>query len=167
MAYHYTCMLLIAALCAAPTLSYSVGAPLEACTDMMPHHHAEPQKTISPYKILLDRQQTRSGESVTVTVQGNTPQDIIKGLLCQARVGETPVGTFDIPASNKYVQTLDCSNIKKSAVTHKRIITAPNSISFNWIAPDGVNENVKMTCTIVQSGRVFWVKEQAEDLQVN
>nr|XP_019529516.2 putative defense protein 1 [Aedes albopictus] len=167
MAFRYACLLLTVALSAVPALSYSVGAPLEACADMVPHHHAEPQKSIAPYKIMLDKVQASSGESVTVTVQGNTPQDTIKGLLCQARVGETPVGTFDIPASNEYVQTLDCSNIKKSAVTHKRIATAPNSVSFNWIAPDGLDENVKMTCTIVQSGRVFWVKEQADDLKVN
>lgn len=167
MAYQYAYVLLAVALIAAPAFSHSVGAPLEACTDMMPHHLAEPQKLAAPYKILLNKERAVSGESVTVTIQGNTPQDTIKGLLCQARVDETAVGSFDIPSSDGYVQTLDCGNVKMSAVTHKRITTAPNSISFDWVVPDGLTENVKMTCTIVQSLRVFWVKVKADNLKVN
>lgn len=56
----------------------------------------------------------------------------------------------------------------QSAVTHKKITTAPNSISFNWVAPKGLSENVVMTCTIALNGGVFWVKERAVDaLRVN
>ncbi|XP_062545744.1 putative defense protein Hdd11-like [Armigeres subalbatus] len=167
MAYRYACVFLTVALCATPALSFSAGAPNTACGDMIPQHHTDPQKSAAPYKILLDKKQIKSGEGVTITVQGNTPKDTIKGLLCQARVGETAVGSFDVPPNNNYIQSLDCGNSKKSAVTHKKITTAPNSISFNWVAPRGLSENVKMTCTIALNGGVFWVKEQAAELKVN
>ncbi|XP_055643172.1 putative defense protein Hdd11 [Toxorhynchites rutilus septentrionalis] len=167
MAYKFVCVLLAIAMCAVPALSFSAGAPKDACGDMIPQHHTDPQKSAAPYKILLDKKQIKSGQGVTVTVQGNSPSDTIKGLLCQARVGETPVGSFDVPPSNNLIQTLNCGNSKTSAVTHKKITTAPNSISFNWVAPKGLSENVKMTCTIALNGGVFWVKEQSTDLKVN
>lgn len=113
MAYRYACVLLTVALCATPALSFSAGAPDGACGDMIPQHHTDPQKSAAPYKILLTKKQIKSGEGVTVTVQGNTPKDTIKGLLCQARVGETPVGSFDVPPNNSITQTLDCGNAKK------------------------------------------------------
>lgn len=112
MAYKFVCVLLTIAMCAAPALSFSAGAPKDACDDMIPQHHTDPQKSAAPYKILLNKKQIKSGQGVTVTVQGNTPSDTIKGLLCQARVGETPVGSFDIPPSNNYIQTLSCGNSK-------------------------------------------------------
>ncbi|XP_065085128.1 putative defense protein Hdd11 [Ochlerotatus camptorhynchus] len=167
MAYRYACVLLTVALCAAPAFSFSAGAPDGACGDMIPQHHTDPQKSAAPYKILLGKKQIKSGEGVTITVQGNTAKDTIKGLLCQARVGETAVGSFDVPPNNNFIQTLDCGNSKMSAITHKKITNAPNSISFNWVAPRGLSENVKITCTIALNGGVFWVKEQATDLKVN
>ncbi|EDS43062.1 serine protease [Culex quinquefasciatus] len=168
MAYRFACVLLTVALCVAPAFSFSAGAPDGACGDMIPQHHTDPQKSAAPYSIGLSKKQIRSGEGVTVTVKGNSPKDTIKGLLCQARVGETPVGSFDVPPNNNYVQTLACGNSKSSAVTHKKITTAPNSISFNWVAPKGLSENVVMTCTIALNGGVFWVKERAVDaLRVN
>ncbi|XP_055548249.1 putative defense protein Hdd11-like [Wyeomyia smithii] len=168
MAYRFVFVsLTLAALCAAPVLSFSAGAPTDACGDMIPQHHTDPQKSAAPYKINLAKKQIKSGEGVTVTVQGNSAKDTIKGLLCQARVGETPVGSFDVPPNNSFIQTIDCGKSKRSAVTHKKITTAPNSISFNWVAPRGLSENVRMTCTIALNGGVFWVKEQSTDLKVN
>lgn len=112
MAYRFACVLLTVALCVAPAFSFSAGAPDGACGDMIPQHHTDPQKSAAPYSIGLSKKQIRSGEGVTVTVKGNSPKDTIKGLLCQARVGETPVGSFDVPPNNNYVQTLACGNSK-------------------------------------------------------
>ncbi|XP_053695464.1 putative defense protein Hdd11 [Sabethes cyaneus] len=168
MAYRFVFIsLAMAALCAVPVLSFSAGAPADACGDMIPQHHTDPQSSAAPYKILLEKKQIKSGEAVTVTVQGNSAKDTIKGLLCQARVGETPVGSFDVAPDNKYIQTLNCGKSNKSAVTHKKIATPPKSISFNWVAPKGLSENVRMTCTIALNGGVFWVKEQSSALKVN
>ncbi|XP_055599319.1 putative defense protein Hdd11 [Uranotaenia lowii] len=167
MAARFACVLLALAMCVGPVLSFSAGAPDTACDDMVPQHHTDPQKTPAPYQILLSKKGIKSGEGVTVTVQGNSAKDTIKGLLCQARVGNTPVGSFDVPPNNNYIQTVDCGNSKLSAVTHKKIATAPQSISFNWVAPKGLSENVKMTCTIALNGGVFWVQEKSTDLKVN
>lgn len=54
---------------------------------------------------------------------GNSAKDTIKGLLCQTRVGETPVGAFDVPPNNNYIQKLDCGNSK--AVSVGAIARAP------------------------------------------
>lgn len=89
---------------------YSSGAPAEECSTMTPRHHVDPQKGPSPYDITIDKKFIRAGESVTVTIKGRTPDDTFKGLLVQARVGETPVGVFDVTPSRQYIQTLDCGS---------------------------------------------------------
>ncbi|XP_058819384.1 putative defense protein Hdd11 [Topomyia yanbarensis] len=160
-------LMAVASMCATPALSFSAGAPAAACGDMIPQHHTEPQKSAAPYTIVLNKKQIKSGEGITVTVKGNTNKDTIKGLLCQARVGETAVGSFDVPPNNNFIQTLDCGNSKKSAITHKKMTSDPREISFNWVAPRGLSESVRMTCTIALNGGVFWVKEQSAALQVN
>ncbi|XP_052895235.1 putative defense protein Hdd11-like [Anopheles moucheti] len=167
MAYRFACILLTVALCAVPTLSFSAGAPNGACGDMVPQHHTDPQKSAAPYQIILSKKQIRAGEGVTITVQGNSAKDTIKGLLCQARVGETPVGAFDVPPNNNYVQKLDCGNSKASAITHKKIENPPNAITFNWISPKGLSEQAQVYCTIALNGGVFWVKHTSDFLKVN
>ncbi|XP_053672329.1 putative defense protein Hdd11 [Anopheles nili] len=167
MAYRYACVLLTVALCAAPAIGFSAGAPNGACGDMIPQHHTDAQKSAAPYQIILSKKQLKAGEGLTITVQGNSAKDTIKGLLCQTRVGETPVGAFDVPPNNNYIQTLDCGNSKASAVTHKKITNAPNAITFNWVAPKGLSEEARVYCTIALNGGVFWVKHSSDFLKVN
>ncbi|XP_058446837.1 putative defense protein Hdd11 [Malaya genurostris] len=168
MAYRFVYALMaVVAVCTVPALSFSAGAPTGACGDLIPQHHTDPQKTPAPYTIQLNKNKVKSGEGMTVTVKGNTAKDTIKGLLCQARSGETPVGSFDVPPNNNFIQTLDCGNTKKSAVTHKKMTSDPKEISFNWVAPRGFSGDIRMTCTIALNGGVFWVKEQSAALKVN
>lgn len=103
----------IALICAVPSAySYSAGAPEAACGNMLPQHHVDPQQSTPPYKLLLSSKQLSTGkdESVHVTIQGNSAGDTIKGFLVEARVGDKPVGKFEVPtASKKYAQLLNCS----------------------------------------------------------
>ncbi|EAT48742.1 AAEL000218-PA [Aedes aegypti] len=73
-----------------------------------------------------------------------------------------PVGSFDVPPNNNYIQTIGCSSAKKSAVAHKKITTAPNRTSFNWTFS-------KMTCTIALNGGVFFslFMVQGDNLKIN
>ena len=46
-------VVLLLVFCAAPALSFSTGAPQEACTTATPDHRAAPQTTPTPYRIDL------------------------------------------------------------------------------------------------------------------
>lgn len=107
-------MFVIAFVCAIPSAySYSAGAPEQACGDMIPQHHVDPQESEAPYKLLLSSNQLRSdkSESVNIKIQGNEAAHTIKGFMLQARVGDEPVGKFTVK-SLKHAQLLNCSNGK-------------------------------------------------------
>ena len=102
------------ALCvlAVPVFSFSAGAPEGACGDMVPQHHTDAQSSAAPYTITLSKNRIRAGETIEVTIKGKSAADTIKGLLVQARVGSTAVGTFDVSSSPNTLQLLDCGNSK-------------------------------------------------------
>lgn len=89
---------------------YSSGAPTEECTSMTPRHHVDAQKGASPYDIILDKKAIRAGDTVLITIKGRKNDDVIKGLLVQARVGDTPIGVFDVSPSREYIQLLNCGS---------------------------------------------------------
>lgn len=75
-----------------------------------PQHHVEPQQSEAPYKFLLNEHQYKAGQSVNFKIKGNGAGDTIKGFLIQARIGDKPVGKFEIsPKSKKFSQLLNCS----------------------------------------------------------
>lgn len=89
---------------------YSSGAPAEECSTMTPRHHVDAQRGAAPYDIVLDKKNIKAGETVTVSIKGRSQDDTIKGLLVQARVGDTPIGVFDVSPSKQYIQLLDCGS---------------------------------------------------------
>lgn len=91
---------------------YSEGAPDAECLTMTPRHHVEPQKTTFPYNIVLSKNVLKGGETIKITIQGKSSEDTIKGIFVQARVGDTPVGSFDTTPSSQYLQLRDCGNSK-------------------------------------------------------
>lgn len=104
---------------------YSSGAPEGECSSMTPRHHVDPQKSAMPYYISFDKKQIKAGETVTVNIRGKSDDDTIKGLLVQARVGDTPIGFFDPSPSSQYIQTLDCGSRGVSwLLTHNEIESA-------------------------------------------
>jgi hypothetical protein len=148
-------------------LCYSSGAPAGACSDGIPQHHVDPQKTPAPYDISLSTSKIRSGESVEITIKGKSSEDTIKGLLVKAVVGNTPVGKFEVAPNDPNIQTLDCGNSKNNAVTHKKIANGVRSVKFNWIAPRGLSEKVVFVSTIALNGGKFWVDQKSQTLSVN
>lgn len=106
----YFVALVALAMAVAVVQGYSNGAPAEECGTMTPRHHVDPQKGAAPYDITLSKRSVRAGESVEIRIRGKTANDLIKGLLVQARVGDTPIGKFDVSPSRQYVQTLDCGS---------------------------------------------------------
>lgn len=101
----------------AATNAYSSGAPDEACFDMVPQHHVDPQASKAPYQYQLSKNQLRSGDTVDVTIYGLKPSDTIKGFMIQARVGETPVGKWLVDKNNSYGQQLSCGKGSGVSIT--------------------------------------------------
>lgn len=91
--------------------SFSAGAPDGACFDMVPQHHVAAQPLPAPYTIGTSETSVKNGGSVDVVIRGNTEADTIKGFLLQARIGDTPVGHFEVISPN--VQLIDCGNSKQ------------------------------------------------------
>lgn len=89
---------------------YGSGAPTEECSSMTPRHGVEPQRGAAPYDITLDKKSIRAGESVTVTIKSRSIEDAFKGLLVEARVGDIPIGVFDVSHSRQHLQVLNCGS---------------------------------------------------------
>ncbi|XP_070505549.1 putative defense protein Hdd11-like [Chironomus tepperi] len=146
---------------------YSDGAPDSECSSMTPRHHVDPQKSAFPYNINLSKKKIRAGDTIEITIQGKTPDDTIKGLLVEARVGETAIGTFDVSQSAQYVQLRDCGNSKGNAVTHKKIPNGVKSIKMLWKSPANLSEKVIVHATVARNGGTFWVDQKSEVISVN
>lgn len=89
--------------------SYSSGAPPGACGNMTPQHGVPPQRSQAPYKLRLSSDSVAKGGEVALELVGNGQDNLIKGFLVQARVGDQPVGQFKIASDDKYAQTLSCA----------------------------------------------------------
>lgn len=120
---------------------YSGGAPDSECKTMTPRHHVDPQSGPSPYDIILDKKNIRAGETVLVTIKGRGKDDTIKGLLVQARIGETPIGQFDVDQSRQYVQVLSCDGGRNVSVELSRLIS---------IIIRGKNSTVFVECLLIR-----------------
>lgn len=101
--------LMLVTLVASPSHAYSAGAPISVCDSMVPNHHVDPQASDSPYRLTVSANQARIGESVTVTIDGVTPANTIKGFMVEARQGGKIVGWFDA-SGEKFAQTIDCDD---------------------------------------------------------
>lgn len=108
---------------------YSNGAPDSECQSMTPRHHVDPQTTPAPYDFIISKKKIRAGETVELTVKGRGRDDTFKGLLVEARVGETPIGQFNVDQSRQYLQTISCDGGKNVS----KIIALPIDRSrFEW-----------------------------------
>ncbi|XP_063702426.1 putative defense protein Hdd11 [Culicoides brevitarsis] len=168
MAFRYLTVLLVLSSSAVLINAYSKGAPKEACGDMVPQHHVDPQSTPAPYELNLSKNHIKAGETIQITLKGKEAKDKIKGLLVQARVGQTPIGKFSVPANNPHVQAINCGNGAYDALTHTKIQgDGPQSVSFSWTAPKELAETVTFYYTVALNGGVFWVAQTSEKLSVS
>lgn len=85
--------------------AYSGGAPEGVCEDMTPKHPAPPQTSAFPYTVSVNKKEIKSNDEVEITISGGKP---FKGFLLQVRDGDKPVGSFSIPATDKYAKTINC-----------------------------------------------------------
>lgn len=88
------------------------GASESQCNSMIPNYgnNAQPQKSKAPYDIILNKKKVREGDKIEITIRGKGSNNVIEGLLVQARSGDTPIGSFDVSSSRQYIQVLNCGN---------------------------------------------------------
>lgn len=135
---------------------YGSGAPPDACGDMIPQHHTDPQNSASPYQIRSAK--TKTPGQVIVTIKG---PETFKGFMVQCRVGNVPVGKFINPPSN--VKLVDCGDGKGTAATHNDK-SDKKEIVLTWKAPPNLKESVTCLATVAKNGGVFWVNQKANTL---
>jgi len=124
-------LIVVAAIAIPYVTAYSAGAPDSECSSMTPRHHVDPQAAgTAPYEIILSKKNAKAGETIQVTIKGKSASDNFKGLLVQARVGETPIGTFDASPSSQHIQLLDCGNSR--GVSYLQTIVFVCSI-YQWM----------------------------------
>lgn len=74
------------------------------------------QSSASPYSVLVSAKEVKAGNYIEIKLQGKSAQDTIKGFIVQGRLGDEPVGTFDVSASSQYAQTINCGSGKGVSV---------------------------------------------------
>ncbi|XP_060517207.1 putative defense protein Hdd11 [Cylas formicarius] len=140
---------------------YSGGAPESVCGDMIPKHPADPQKSPFPYKVTVDNGLVKPGQEVKITVTGKP----FKGFIIQVRdANQKAVGSFLIPADDKFMKAINCHTNKGSAATHKNS-TDKSDITLVWKAPEAAGKYT-VTATIAQDGATFWTAKPTEVINV-
>ncbi|XP_026480323.1 putative defense protein Hdd11 [Ctenocephalides felis] len=147
---------------------YSAGAPKEVCESLLPQHPYKPQSSPAPYALHVSAKQAKAGEFIEIKLQGKSAQDTIKGFIVQGRLGDEPVGTFDVSGSSQLAQTINCGSGNANAATHKKHDGADAQvISLKWSPPAGVSGVVKFKATVLLDGATFWVGLQSNEVRIN
>nr|Q0Q028.1 RecName: Full=Putative defense protein 3; Short=DFP-3; Flags: Precursor [Antheraea mylitta]ABG72706.1 putative defense protein [Antheraea mylitta] len=135
------------------TSAYPTGAPSSTCVSMRPGHLADPQPLPAPYTISTPVNTMKAGDSIEVTISGNTPDDFFRGILLQARQGDNIVGKWTV--KDDFSKLLDCGE-PDNAVTHANSVDK-TTVSYIWTAPEDFVGDVVFLVTIVKVYETFWV----------
>ncbi|XP_038059354.1 sushi, nidogen and EGF-like domain-containing protein 1 isoform X2 [Patiria miniata] len=130
------------------------GAPTAACTTLTPGHlnNGQPisaQAFASPYVIKVQPTKYTPGQPVTVTIESSFS---FRGILLQARSGDTPVGTWQAPIG---YQLLQCTNPGDS-LTHTSMDLKAGGAQFTWTPPNSATGIIKIMGTIALQKEIFW-----------
>ncbi|KAJ8010425.1 hypothetical protein DPEC_G00074940 [Dallia pectoralis] len=133
---------------------YPNGLVTASCIDMVPQHGVNSQQQPAPYSVISSALNFKEGDTITVTIQGNSSQFI--GFLLQARLvnGTGPLGSFTV--STGQAQTLNCSGVS-DAVSHTSS-ALKSSIQVTWTVPtSGSLNDIQFSATFVQNLTIYWV----------
>lgn len=154
---------------------YRYGAPIEACSHMFPTEHGyDARNDDPPFTITVDKNRYSPNEAITVTIDSNPtdPDDatrewFMEGILVQARKADctssVPVGTFEVPECDNFLQVIDCLGVKNNAVRHYTHLHIYNK-TFTWKAPDQAAGHVYIVATIARNRERFWMNVQSETI---
>ncbi|XP_057375534.2 putative ferric-chelate reductase 1 homolog [Daphnia carinata] len=143
------------------------GAPTAACESMTPNHDGAPSNTPCPFEVILNQNQIFSNSSVRVTLQPSLPSGSFKGFLVMGfdKVTDRVIGTFQIPPSYTLGKTIDCNKEYENAATHKSN-DPKQSVTLDWIPPEGYDGEVIFKTTFVEEFIKYWVKQPSGIVKV-
>ncbi|XP_060725470.1 putative ferric-chelate reductase 1 isoform X2 [Tachysurus vachellii] len=146
--------------------SYPSGQVTGSCDgNMVPNHGRAAQTSAPPYTVTTDSNIYKEGDTITVTLSATT--GTFTGFLLEARlVGSNSVmGSFSV--MNSAAQTLSCSGVSNSAVSHTSKITK-SEIQTKWKAPTSGNlNNIEFKATFVRDYSTFWVGVKSAQITYN
>ncbi|XP_028034065.1 putative defense protein Hdd11 [Bombyx mandarina] len=147
--------------------AYSSGAPESACVDMIPKHPVSPQTSTPPYTITTSTKTVKAGTPMEVVISGNKPENIIRGLLLEARQGNNIVGKFTLNPNDQFAKLLNCGE-PGNAVTHKKHDEQydKQTVAYTWTPPVGFNDEIKFRATVAYNGAKFWVGLESAPVKV-
>lgn len=119
-----------------PSSTLPSGAPVSACTTMLPFHGGgiAPMANESPFEIRIGQTSVRQGEIMFVFIESTPAELSFGGFMIQARVNNGPfqiIGTFNIDAA---VRLIDCDGFQNTA-THSST-TQKSNLELSWTAPN-------------------------------
>ncbi|RDD38018.1 Ferric-chelate reductase 1 [Trichoplax sp. H2] len=135
--------------------AFSTGAPLTACTNMIPGHSVASQTSTPPYTLTVSASSYTASSTLTLTITATSGGNF-KGFFLQARAANSSNTVaygefFNAPAGAK---TIACNDLANSAATHANS-DQKTSISISWRAPSPVG-NVQFFLTVVQQFTTLW-----------
>ncbi|KAK6165996.1 hypothetical protein SNE40_022793 [Patella caerulea] len=152
------CLVLVGAVCG--VYSYGNGAPVGACTSMMPGHNGvSPQTSTSQYTITASSTTYQPNQQITVTIAGGGNH---QGLLLQARKSgsTTPIGTFSTPSAN--TKLTQCTAAGDSW-THSDTTNKQTSTVI-WTAPSTDMGQITFRATVATNKNTYWMNHESQAL---
>ncbi|KAK3588427.1 hypothetical protein CHS0354_026754 [Potamilus streckersoni] len=146
-------------------VSFAMGPPLSACTDMFPGGHGfdaqNANGSLPPFFITVNSTTYRPGDIIQVFLNSTAPW-FFEGVFIQARrakcnspMRDSPVGTFKTMPNEDFVNPIDCSGITASALAHYSHNHISNRIIY-WIAPSQSVGHIYLRGTFARNKRIFW-----------
>lgn len=120
---------------------YMDGAPVSACTTMLPDHGAPAQGSASPVNVVPSANSVSPGGQIQVRIEGIAAAFIFRGFFIQARDlnGQTILGDF-VGATGVNLRT--CGTTANSAATHTNFAERSYQL-VTWRAPANFSGNVR------------------------
>lgn len=161
-----SCLLILLCL-AAPSSSYTMGAPDSACFNMIPGHSQEPQdpSTPAPANLTITKTAVAPGSMLEFSLDA-TAGNTFKGFIIQARKGgdkSSQVGSFVIPGDDAGYMT--CGKGIHNSITHRKS-TDKTKVKAFWRAPADYEGDVVFRYSALKTYQTFWVNIDTPPVRV-
>lgn len=119
----------------------SDGAPISACTSMVPDHGVPPQTSASPVTVVPSATSVSPGGQIQVRIEGIAAAFIFRGYFIQARdlSGQTILGDF---VGGAGVTLRTCGATANNAATHSNAAERAYQL-VTWRAPANFSGSVR------------------------
>ncbi|XP_078259135.1 defense protein l(2)34Fc-like [Rhinoraja longicauda] len=149
------------ALCLPLVLALPGGAPLRACSSLLPSHtDVSPRTSDPPHTIAV----TYLNGTAQVTIIGSDYQGLL--LQCREPNGNVAVGIWTVPPTN--TKAISCFNMHNSAITHSNTDLKSGITVYTWNPPSKhkCDMKVEFVATVAQSRVMYWIGLKSEQIMI-